>query len=68
MRTRGKGKGADCPQSEGTLSECGDHTLGNYIWFVWARKEELNWIIIPAAFQWLKRKFILVSVLGDSCA
>lgn len=26
---------------------------------------KLSWIIIPAAFQWLKREFILVFVLGE---
>lgn len=46
-------------------TECDDDTLGNYVWFVWVHKDELSWIIVPAAFQWLKREFILVFVLGE---
>lgn len=31
-------------------TEHGDDTRGNYVWFVWVHKDELSWIIVPAAF------------------
>lgn len=46
-------------------TEHGDDALGNYVWFVGVHEDELSWIIVPAAFQWLKREFILVFVLGE---